>query len=168
VVRLTAAPGADGGESGIAPGATVKGMLVGADPVWLHIRRSENAPLQRVRRASVARVEVLRGRKRASRKGSLIGLGVGAGAGVGLYASVTGPSGSDTPRSAGGFLVSAAVPGAAGLAIGALLGLAVTDEDWREVPLDALPGRLCTPWPGSSAPQRSGRTSTTQGSRRFP
>jgi hypothetical protein len=136
-----------------APGATVEGTLVGADPTWLHVRRSEKAPIERVHRASVTRVEVLRGRRSAARKGALVGFGVAAATGVGLYVSVSGPSGSDTPRSAGGFLVSAAVPGVAGAAIGALLGLAASRDDWREVPLGALPGAE----PRGSAPARLGQ-----------
>jgi hypothetical protein len=133
---------ADGArEAVIAPEARVEGALVGADPEWLHLRRSEGEPPYRIARASVARVEVLVGRKRAARKGAAIGFGVGAAAGVGWAYMLSGPEGSDSPRSFAGFAVSAAVVGTAGAGVGALLGLLGTDEDWREIPRDALPGQ---------------------------
>jgi hypothetical protein len=128
-------------EAVIAPGARVRGTLVDADPAWLHVRLSEKGGVDRIARASVARVEVLRGRKRATRQGALVGLGAGAAAGATWFYLLSGPEGSDTPRSVGGFLVSAAVVGAGGALVGAGLGLLGTDEDWREVPRDALPGQ---------------------------
>ena len=62
-------------------------------------------------------------------------------AGIGWVYMLTGPEGSDSPRSFAGFAVSAAVLGAGGAGVGALLGLLGTDDDWREAPRDALPGQ---------------------------
>ena len=127
-------------EAVIAPGTRVDGVLEGAEAEWLHLRRSESDPPYRIARASVARVEVLVGRKRAARQGAAVGFGVGAAAGIGWAYMLSGPEGSDSPRSFAGFAVSAAVLGTGGAGVGALLGLLGTDDDWREVPRDALPG----------------------------
>jgi hypothetical protein len=128
-------------EAVIAPGARVEGVLVGAEAEWLHLRRSESGPPYKIARVSVARVEVLVGRKRAARQGAAVGFGVGAAAGIGWAYMLSGPEGSDSPRSFAGFAVSAAVLGAGGAGVGALLGLLGTDDDWREVPRDALSGQ---------------------------
>jgi hypothetical protein len=134
--------GADGGrEAVIAPGTRVEGVLAGAEPGWLHLRRSEGEPPYRVALASVARVEVLVARRRAAREGAAVGFGVGAAAGIGWAYMLSGPEGSDSPRSFAGFAVSAAVLGAGGAGVGALLGLLGTKDDWRVVPRDALPGQ---------------------------
>jgi hypothetical protein len=125
----------------IAPGARIEGTLVGADPAWIRVQRSKKGPPDRIDRASVARVELLVHRGHATRNGALIGAGVGAALLSGYYYVFSGLDETGTGRTAQGFLVSAAVGGAAGAGVGALLGLLGTNDVWREVPREALPGR---------------------------
>ena len=113
---------------------------------------------------SISRLEVSRGRKRNTLKGSWLGLVLGASAG-GLVGALTYEAPPPEPPCVGlecllpdidvdpgrgrrGF-IGAGIGAGIGAAIGALVGSALKTERWQEVPLDQL--RV------SFVPQRGGR-----------
>ena len=123
----------------LAPGASASGDLAGVDERFVHLLRAPGTPPVRVRRDSVARVEVSSGRRRAVGRRALAGLGIGVGVGgavmVGAVARSSG--GFSQPENAGYLVLGAAFGGALGAAVGAAAGLA-GEERWREVPLEVL------------------------------
>lgn len=127
-------------EAVIAPGAVVTGVLVGADPTFLHLRRADMEPAERIHRESVSRVEAFQGRRGRAGMGAVIGGVAGGLLGLAAYHVFTVPT-ADWPRAdsnAGGATLYC---GAMGLAVGAGLGALDRHDDWGEVPLEALPGR---------------------------
>jgi hypothetical protein len=126
-------------EAAVAPGASAAGDLVGVDDRFIHLQRTPGSPPVRIRRESVARVEVSAGRKRSVGRRTLAGLGIGLGVGgawmAGAVARTSG--GFSNPENQGYLVLGAAFGAAAGAAVGAVAGL-VGEERWREVPLEAL------------------------------
>ena len=127
-------------EAVIAPGAVIAGVLVGADPTFLHLRLTDMGPVERIHRGSVARVEVFQGRKGHARNGAVIGGLAGAALGFAAYHVFAVPT-DDWPQVNGAAAGSMLYCGGMGVAVGAGLGALDRHDDWREVPLEALPGR---------------------------
>ena len=123
----------------VAPGASASGDLVGVDERFVHLLRVPGQPPVRVRRESVARVEVSVGRKRSVGRRTLAGLGIGFGVGGAWMAGAVARSsgGFSHPENQSYLLLGAAFGGAVGATVGAVAGL-VGEERWREVPLEAL------------------------------
>ena len=130
-------------ESVIAPEAEVTGVLVGADPTFLSLRRADMEPADRIHRKSVSRVEVFQGRKGHAGTGAVIGGVAGGLLGYAVYHVYTEPTAQMNSAAVG----STAYCGAMGLAVGAGLGALDQHDDWREVPVQALPG------PGRESPE---------------
>lgn len=126
-------------EVAVAPGASAAGDLVGVDERFVHLLRAPGRPPVRVRRESVARVEVSAGRRRSVDRRALAGLGIGVGVGgawmAGAVARTSG--GFSNPENQGYLVLGAAFGGAVGATVGAVAGL-VGEERWREVPLEAI------------------------------
>jgi len=127
-------------EAVIAPGAEVTGVLVGADPTFLHLRRADMEPADRIHRGSVSRVEAFQGRRGRARMGAVIGGVAGGLLGLAAYHVFTVPT-ADWPRVNSNAAGATLYCGAMGLAVGAGLGALDRHDNWGEVPLEALPGR---------------------------
>jgi hypothetical protein len=154
----------DGSTEGvIAPGSTVQGRLGGADADYVYLRRGGEAP-ERIHRASIARAQALFRSGRNVRKGALIGGAIGAGLGV-VFHEVATAKGTDWPPSLGAMAILSALGGAAGVGVGTAVGALSPGARWREVPLEALPGR------GGPPPSRNGghegRTGRREGATRW-
>jgi hypothetical protein len=110
------------------------GTLVGIESDALKLDVEGALESRVVPRSAVTKLEFSQGRKRNTMKGAWIGLATGAVAGGALAAAYASSDGG--PVNAEFVPLVAGVYGAAGMALGALIGAMVKSERWREADLE--------------------------------
>jgi len=113
-----------------------KGVVVQTDAEFLTVSLGSGQPPVRIPLASIERLEVARGRRRAAPEGAVLGGVVGAvlgGLAVAGIGEALCENATNCGASAEGYLVGMGILGAAGAGVGALTGLAVKVDRWERV-----------------------------------
>lgn len=111
----------------------------------------------RIPLASIKRLEVARGQRRAAKEGAFLGGLVGAvlgGLAVAGLGEALCENASNCGASAEGYLVGVGIVGAAGAGVGALTGLAIKTDRWERFPVDGVQVGM-RPAPGGAIVQVS-------------
>jgi hypothetical protein len=125
----------------LAGASREQGLVVQTDAEALTVSLGSGKPPLRIPLASIDRLEVARGRRRAVGEGALVGGLAGAALGglaVAALAEALCEYDSDCSGSAEGYLVGIGVFGAAGAGVGALTGLAIKKDRWERLPVDRV------------------------------
>jgi hypothetical protein len=112
----------------------ISGALLTSDAEALRVKVGNGEPI-RVRRASIEKFEISRGKGRAAGEGAVLGTLIVGFLGGLAAVSWSGPDASSKDLGVGSFATGFAICAPVGILVGGMIGYAFTTEVWERVPL---------------------------------